>query len=95
MSDERNDNPGSARVTAAECFQRHQKIDLALWGKDGRGGIVNDINDIKNKLTALLEREAETKTQKRDWRLLGFAVLGSVLAGIIMAVTNYVLTHLH
>jgi len=96
MSEERNDNPGSARpVTAAECFQRHEKIDLALWGKDGRGGIVKDIGDIKNKVEALLSREAETKTKGRDWRLLGFAILGSIITGVVLAGVNYVLTHLH
>jgi len=90
----RTDNPGSTKVTVAECFQRHEKIDLALWGKDGRSGIVNDITLIKNKVEAILNREAETKTRKRDWRLLGFAVLGSVVAGLVMAAVNFVLTHL-
>jgi len=95
MSEKRKDNPGTARpVTVAECLQRHQKIESALWGSDGLGGIVGDIRDIKNKLTAFLEREAETKTKKRDWRLLGFAVLGSILAGLTMAAVNYFLTHL-
>jgi len=87
-------NPDSTKVTVAECFQRHEKIDLALWGKDGRSGIVNDITLIKNKVEAILNREAEIKTKKRDWRLLGFAVLGSILAGLVMAGVNYILTHL-
>jgi len=95
MSDEANDNPGPARcVTAPECFQRHEKIDLALWGEDGRGGIVKDIGDIKNSISSFLKKEAEEKTKGRDWRLLGFAILGSVLAGFAMAALNYVLGHL-
>jgi len=94
MSEERKDNLNPRPVTVAECFERHKKIDLALWGKDGRGGIVKDIGDIKNKLTSFLEREAEAKTKGRDWRLLGFAILGSTITGIIIATVNYVLTHL-
>lgn len=95
MSDEEKANPGAGRnVTVSECFQRHEKIDLALWGKDGRGGIVKDIGDIKNSISFFLKKEAETKTKKRDWRLLGFAILGSTITGIIIAAVNYFLTHL-
>jgi len=95
MSKERKHNSSATRrVTIAECLQRHEKIDLALWGSDGRGGIVKDIADIKNKLTDLLNRQSETKTKSRDWRLLGFAILGSTITGIIIAGINYVLTHL-
>lgn len=95
MSKERKHNPnGARRVTVAECLQRHEKIDLALWGSDGRGGIVKDISDIKSKLTDLLERQDETKTKSRDWRLLGFAILGSTITGLIIVAANYVLTHI-
>ena len=100
MSDEETDNPGPASsVTVAECFQRHEKIDLALFGKDGMGGMVKIIGDIKSKVDALdkwrTDQETVTKTKGRDWRLLGFAVLGSVAAGLAMAAVNYFLTHLH
>jgi len=95
MSKERKVNPNATRrVTVAECFQRHEKIDLALWGKDGRGGIVKDIGDIKNKVEAILNRESETKTKGRDWRLLGFAILGSAITGLIITGINYLLTRL-
>jgi len=95
MSKKRKDKPNATRrVTLGECLQRHEKIDLALFGPDGRGGIVKDIAEIKNKLADLLDRQGETKTKKRDWRLLGFAILGSTITGLIIAAVNYVLTHL-
>ena len=46
-------------VTKQECKETREdctgvasveKINLALWGKDGRGGIVKDIADIKSQL---------------------------------------------
>jgi len=100
MSDKPKDNPGPARpITAAECFQRHEKIDRALWGADGLGGIVKDIGDIKNNISALLAREAEAKTEAktkgRDLRQFWFALLGSVTVGLVMAAVNYFLAHLH
>jgi len=88
----KKDNP--RYVLQRQCDESMSPIRLALFGSDMRGGIVKDIGDIKNKLDALLSREAETKTKGRDWRLLGFAVLGSILAGLVMAGVNYILTHL-
>jgi hypothetical protein len=35
---EKKDNPGFVRV--ADCRERHGKLELALWGDDGRGGMV-------------------------------------------------------
>jgi len=96
MAKERKHTSSATRhVTLGECLQRHEKIDLALFGADGRGGMVKDIGDIKNKLTDLLNTQAEAKTKKRDWRLLGFVILGSTITGLIIAAVNYVLTHLH
>jgi len=95
MSKEGKSNPNARRVTVGECLQRHGKIDLALWGPDGRGGMVKDIGDIKNTLNDFLNSQAETKTKGRDWRLLGFAILGSTVTGLVIAGVNYVLTHLH
>lgn len=42
-------------MTKEECRQLRsdcsvEKINLALFGEDGRGGIVNDIQEIKSKL---------------------------------------------
>jgi len=93
LSKRRDKNP--QYVLKSDCKEIMGKIEAALWGANGRGGVVNDISDIKNKLTSLVEREAETKSKGRDWRLLGFAVLGSTITGAVLAAINYILTHLH
>lgn len=49
MSKRKRDNPGRY-VQVGDCRERHEKIELALWGKDGRGGMVKDIADVKMKL---------------------------------------------
>lgn len=33
-----------------ECASNNERVNLALFGPDGRGGIVKDIQDIKTKL---------------------------------------------
>lgn len=33
-----------------DCTSNAEKVNLALFGPDGRGGIVKDIQDIKTKL---------------------------------------------
>jgi hypothetical protein len=53
----KKNNPGKF-VTAEQCNEKRtqdavstskwrNKIDLALWGSDGRGGMVKDIGDMK------------------------------------------------
>lgn len=34
----------------SDCQSANEKISLALWGTDGRGGMVNDIQEIKSQL---------------------------------------------
>jgi hypothetical protein len=46
----KRDNPGFVRVE--DCHERHERIELALFGKDGRGGMANQVNNIENKLAA-------------------------------------------
>ena len=59
--------------------KRLGKIELALWGKDGRGGMVKDIANI------LAELE-----KSRDWRRLAI----TVLSGGVVAFIAWVLSHL-
>ena len=33
-----------------DCDKGMDKLSLALWGKDGRGGMVRDIQEMKTKL---------------------------------------------
>lgn len=90
MSDEGKDNPGQY-VLKSDCKGIMGKIESALWGVDGRGGVVKDIGDIKNFISNFVQKESEAKTKGRDWRLLGFAVLGSIITGVIMVAVNYFL----
>lgn len=93
ISSETKDNPGHVTVTA--CNLKHAKIDLALFGPDGRAGIVKDIADISSSLKSVEEwRKSEVeqeKTKKRDWR--GF--LYSVIGGIIVAGASWIISNLH
>lgn len=58
--------------------RRLGKIELALWGPDGRGGIVKDIADIK----------AEVE-KSRDWRRFIITALGGgVVAFIAWVLSN-------
>jgi hypothetical protein len=34
-------------VTVADCQTRHTRLELALFGEDGRGGLVKDVQEIK------------------------------------------------
>lgn len=59
------------------------KIEMALFGEDGRHGIVKDIGDIKHHVE-------NNKTICRDWRTVAMTV-GS---GIIIAMVTWGLAHL-
>jgi len=48
-------NPKPLFVYIEDCKAIHEKIDAALWGFDGRGGIVKDIGDIKSDLKIVKE----------------------------------------
>lgn len=83
-------------VTKDDCNRVHAKIDLALFGADGRGGMVKDVTDIrnfmkdqnqlnKNDKAEQEEENAETKTKKHDYRSFLFAIVG----GVIVAAVNY------
>ena len=73
-SKSKKENP---HVLIRDCRDRHYIIQKALFGEDGRGGMVADIAEIKSFVNG-------QKTKGRDWRALGFAVLGSVVTGVIL-----------
>lgn len=93
----RKNNPGDfVRVT--DCTQRHQvvgKIELALFGPDGRGGMVQDVSVIKGTVKGLEDsRKQQIEAEKkkgRDWRSLVFAILG----GTIVAIINWAASQIH
>jgi len=84
---EKKENPGFVRV--ADCRDRHGKLELALWGEDGRGGMVKDIGEIKVYMTQQSEGSKEKKEQSKAWKAIVFSILG----GAIVALINYVLHH--
>lgn len=100
---EPGENPGY--VTRAEFNAKFGKVELALFGSDGRGGMVKQINDMEGFQRIVLkslraiekqrkEQEKAEKTEstwkKRDWRALGYSVLG----GLIVTVFSCVLARL-
>ena len=73
-------------VLRTECRDVHDKINGALWGWDGRGGIVKDIGDIKNFMETFREAHKDEKGEKQDrfraWRTLAYSIIGGcVVAG--------------
>jgi hypothetical protein len=85
-------------VTRDECSQISGRIrselcvlKRALVGEDLRSGIVKDVGDIKGDIKEIKNYINDQKTRGRDWRMLGFAVLGSVISGVIFTILNYVL----
>ena len=53
MSDRKKHDGKGPFVRVEDCHERHEKVELALFGKDGRGGIVADLADIKSKLSVV------------------------------------------
>lgn len=72
------DNPEYVRLE--ECRQRHAKIELALFGSDGRGGMVKDLGDIKNTLNS----QKQERELSRKWKT---AIYGASItsAGLVIA----------
>ena len=85
MPKEKN-NPGY--VTRADCLRNHAKINLALFGHDGRGGIVKDISDMKADVktaTKFINDQQKNQTEKkRDYRSFWYSVTGGL---VVIAVT--------
>jgi hypothetical protein len=75
-------NP-SGLVRVQDCHERHEVVKTefallktALFGSDGRGGIVKDISDIKNAL-------------KHRWTLKDLATFIMALAALLAALYQY------
>ena len=103
MARKRRKSDNSDFVTRAECSRisgeiRNElnTIKTALVGEDMRGGLLKDMRDMKSCVEGLKRDIGSVKdyidNQKRkgrDWRLLGFAILGSVISGVVIALLNY------
>lgn len=86
----KSDNP---YITRDECSQisGHIRGELgvlkkALVGEDLRSGIFKDVGDMKNDIKEIKAYIDDEKTKGRDWRMLGFAILGSVVGGTIVGI---------
>ena len=81
-------NPGGPFVEVEDCQERHgvtaarvDRLELALYGKDGRGGMVRDISEIK--------------TQTRALKTVLVPLVASVLSALITAGILEGLSHIH
>jgi len=94
-------SPTSTYVTHSECAeisgQIRKEITViknSLVGEDMRGGLVKDVESMKNSVETIKTYIDNEKTKGRDWRLLGFAVTTSVFSGAAVAIVTYLL-HLY
>jgi hypothetical protein len=88
----------SRYVTRAECAQISGQISSelaalkkALVGEDMRSGVVKDIADLKNDVKSIRQYVNDERVKGRDWRLLGFSLLASILGGTVVAIITYFL----
>jgi len=85
----RKKSDGGQFVTAQDCRERHVPVTLALFGKDGRGGIVDDVRIIKvgmqNVEKWIQNQENDKKQSRRDWKDVGL----KLLVGAILALVSY------
>jgi hypothetical protein len=58
----------NSSVSRQDCMRNHAKIDLALFGTDGRGGIVKDISEIKTFLRDQQQVNFDTKAEQTQCR---------------------------
>lgn len=77
MSKSEKHNPGY--VTRMEFNRRFQKVDLALFGSDGRGGIVKDIGDIKGSIKVIEKSRKEEKQENRRFTGLIYSIIGGAI----------------
>ena len=78
------DNPEYVRVE--ECRQRHAKIELALFGPDGRGGMVKDIGDIKNTLND----QKQERELSRKWKATIYGTVITTTGLIIVKIIEVI-----
>jgi len=55
-------------VLAEDCIKQHERLELALFGKDGREGMVKDVSDIKTFIKDQAKHNEEDKQDKKEKR---------------------------
>lgn len=82
------DTPFSRFVSLQECNNRHGKIELALFGSNGRGGMVKDVASIKASLGTcqkwIEEKKKEESEQEKGYRGFLYSLITGVVVGLIM-----------
>jgi hypothetical protein len=85
-------------VTRVECTQVSGQIrselailKRAMVGEDLTGGIVKDMGELKNDVKAIKQYINTEENKGRDWRLLGFSILGSTVTGAIVIFIRFFL----
>jgi len=84
-------------VLAEDCVKQHTRLELALFGKDGREGMVQDISDIKSFIREQTRRNEEDKQDQKDKRttLLRYKLATVGFAFTLLGfLANYVLSKL-
>lgn len=75
-------------MSRADCALVSGKINLALFGKDGRGGMEADIKKILQK-TIYLEKEVKNnsalKFEKKKINVTRFGIIMSFISGLLGA----------
>lgn len=65
----------------------------AIVGPDLRGGMAADITTMKGDIILIKKyingSENETKKKGRDWRLLGFSIIASIVSGLTVVAVSY------
>ena len=82
MKMSKKDNP-AIYVLRADCQNTHEKINRALWGLDGREGIVKDIADIKSDIRII------KTAMKHRWTAKDVATLIMAVAALLAALYQY------
>ena len=55
-------------VLEEDCVKQHTRLELALFGKDGREGMVKDISDIKSFIRDQTKCNEESKQDQKEKR---------------------------
>ena len=76
-------------VRVADCRDKHTKVEMALFGLDGRGGIVKDIGDIKGFMEQYGKLHNEERKDRKEGHKALTALCYSIIGGAVVAGINY------
>lgn len=88
-------------ATSASIFEELTKHGLALYGRDGRGGIQHDISEMKSSLTSIEKSINDKKKATDTSHELGtrrfyayIAAIAGISGPIMLLIVEFLLTHL-